>query len=436
MPIKKNSFLNLLICIIPITYIAGNLLLNVNILLIIIFSLFFYKAEIFYNIFEDIDKLILAFFIYLAINGVITDYIYYKDTNIVFIKSLTYLRFLILYFIFRFLVKKEIINFKLIFFSFGAVSLFVVVDLFIQYIIGKDIFGFPSDPIKRRLSGPFGDEYIAGSFIQRFYIFGIYFILIFSKLKNIKFFKYFIFISVGLFSLGILLAGNRIPLIMFALSLFLFFLFERELRKQSIIIFIICFVTFAIPISLNQNIYNHYGGFLTKSLEVKDYLFKRFNYFSSDKVEHIPNTYAKEIETGILVWEKKKIFGGGIKSFYLNCSQIENSIMDKYGGTNCNTHPHNYYLQIAGELGLTGLFLIVGIFSLILFKSLKILISQKTNKIRIFLAPFLIAFIVEIFPLKTSGSFFTSSNATFLFIIVAVIVGLLQMEKKQNYDEQ
>ena len=28
---------------------------------------------------------------------------------------------------------------------------------------------------------------------------------------------------------------------------------------------------------------------------------------------------------------------------------------------------------------------------------------------------------------------FTSSNATFLFIIVAIIVGLLQIEKKQNY---
>ncbi len=433
MPLKKDFFINLLIAIIPLTYIAGNLLLNVNIFLIIIYSLFFYKAEIFYNKFTNIDKLILVFFIYVAINGVINDYLYYKDSNIVLIKSLSYLRFLVLYFIFKFLAQKEIINFKFIFFAFGAACLFVVIDLFIQYTLGKDIFGFPSDPIKRRLSGPFGDEYIAGSFIQRFYIFGLYFILIFSKLKNIKFIKYFIFISIGLFSLGILLAGNRIPLVMFTLSLFLFFLFEKEFRKQSIIIFIICFVSFAIPISLNQNIYNHYAGFLTKSLEVKDYLFKRFNYFSSDKVERIPNPYAKDIETGILVWNKKKIFGGGVKSFYLNCSKIENSIMDKYGGTNCNTHPHNYYLHIASELGLVGLFLFIAVFSLILFKSFKIIIYQTKNTGNMFLAPFLISLIIEIFPLKTTGSFFTSSNATFLFIIVAIIVGLLQIEKKQNY---
>ena len=436
MPIKKDFFVNLLISIIPLTYIAGNLLLNINFLLIIIFSLIFYKAEIFYNKFTNIDKLILAFFIYIAINGVINDHLNYKDNNIVLIKSLSYLRFLILYFILKFLVQKKIINFKLIFFAFGAACLFVVIDLFIQFALDKDIFGFPSDPVKRRFSGPFGDEYIAGSFIQRFYIFGIYFILIFSKLKNIKFLNYFLFISFGLFSLGILLAGNRIPLVMFILSLFLFFLFENEFRKQSIIIFIICFVTFAIPISINLNIYNHYGGFLTKSLEVKDYLFKRFNYFSSDKVEHLPNTYAKEIETGILVWEKKKIFGGGIKSFYQNCSQIKSSILDKYGGTNCASHPHNYYLEIASELGLIGLFFLTSIFLLILLKSIKIIIYQKTNAIKIFLIPFLITFIVEVFPLKTTGSFFTSSNATFLFFIIAVIVGLLQIEEKQNYDKK
>jgi O-antigen ligase len=107
--------------------------------------------------------------------------------------------------------------------------------------------------------------------------------------------------------------------------------------------------------------------------------------------------------------------------------------MNKYGGTNCNTHPHNYYLQIASELGLIGLFLSIAVFSLILLKSIKIIIYQTNNTIKTFLTPFLISLIVEIFPLKTTGSFFTSSNATFIFIIVAIIVGLLQMEKRQNY---
>ena len=35
---------------------------------------------------------------------------------------------------------------------------------------------------------------------------------------------------------------------------------------------------------------------------------------------------------------------------------------------------------------------------------------------------------MEIFPIKTSGSFFTTTNATFIFLILAVIVGLLRRE--------
>ena len=201
MPFKKDYFINFLISIIPFTYIAGNLILNANILLIIIFSIFFYKAEIFYNKFSNIDKLILIFFIYIALNGVLNDYLYYKEANVVLVKSLSYSRFLILYFIFKFLAQREIINYKFIFFSFGAASLFVVIDLLIQFTFGKDIFGFPSDPFNRRLSGPFGDEPVAGSFVQRFYIFALYAIFIFHKFKNINILKNLIFVLIGLFSI-------------------------------------------------------------------------------------------------------------------------------------------------------------------------------------------------------------------------------------------
>ena len=45
------------------------------------------------------------------------------------------------------------------------------------------------------------------------------------------------------------------------------------------------------------------------------------------------------------------------------------------------------------------------------------------------LIPFFIVFLVEIFPLKTSGSFFTSTNSTFLFIIISFIIGLIQAKK-------
>ena len=51
---------------------------------------------------------------------------------------------------------------------------------------------------------------------------------------------------------------------------------------------------------------------------------------------------------------------------------------------------------------------------------------RASHKIRLnrFIHPFIFLFIVEIFPLKSTGSFFTTGNATYLFLIMAILVGL------------
>jgi len=43
--------------------------------------------------------------------------------------------------------------------------------------------------------------------------------------------------------------------------------------------------------------------------------------------------------------------------------------------------------------------------------------------------PFLLIFLAEIFPIKSSGSFFTTGNTTFIFFILAVIIGLKNKEQ-------
>ena len=53
-------------------------------------------------------------------------------------------------------------------------SLFVCLDIFYQFIFGKDIFGYETIGPGRKLSGPFGDELIAGGYIQRFCIFSFF----------------------------------------------------------------------------------------------------------------------------------------------------------------------------------------------------------------------------------------------------------------------
>ena len=83
----------------------------------------------------------------------------------------------------RILIKNELINFKFFFIFCFICAYFVALDLIYQLNFGKDIFGYVS-PETRRLSGPFGDELIAGSYLQRFSLFALFLLPIFFKNKS------------------------------------------------------------------------------------------------------------------------------------------------------------------------------------------------------------------------------------------------------------
>ena len=100
----KTFLINLLFSFIPISFIAGNLILNVNILLFIIFSIVFYGKDIFTLNFNSLDKIILIFFAYTIFTGVLNN-LYLQSENVkedytIIIKTILYLRFLIFYFFF------------------------------------------------------------------------------------------------------------------------------------------------------------------------------------------------------------------------------------------------------------------------------------------------------------------------------------------------
>ena len=98
----------------------------------------------------------------------------------------------------------------------------------------------------------------------------------------------------------------------------------------------------------------------------------------------------------------------------------------------CNLHPHNYYLEILTETGLIGFFIVLIIFIKSLHQSFYkkyFLAPSHNNKIII---PFIFLFFVEIFPIKSTGSFFTTGNASYIFLILAILIGL---SKKHYYIE-
>ena len=93
-------------------------------------------------------------------------------------------------------------------------------------------------------------------------------------------------------------------------------------------------------------------------------------------------------------------------------------------------HPHNYYLEILTETGVIGflIFLLILIYILKVSFFNKFKISNPMYK-DLKLIPFVFLFLFEIFPLKSTGSFFTTGNSTYLFLIIGILIGLLRRDK-------
>jgi O-antigen ligase len=415
--LDKKYLINLLIGILPISFIAGNPIINLNLVLIVLVTLIIFNKKFFDYEFHLIDKFLIILFLFSLITGVIN--YFYSDQESIFVeenffKNLLFSRYLLFYFAIRVITEKKLFNFKFFFIICSTCVIFVCLDLILQLVAGADIFGNPRTPYK--LSGPFGSEQIAGSYLQRFGIFLFFLIPYFINFKN----KNNLIIALsGFFILvffSILIAGNRMPMILFILMFVMLFLYEKKLRKFSLLFLFSSLVIFFVIFKLSPQIQGISQHFLKMTSQI---LFFLNDVLIKGNDPNITNTYIKELYSGYVTWKENFIIGGGINSFYLNCQKTID---------NCASHPHNYYLEILSELGIIGFIILIIIFiRLFMIVGLRNYLSLDFDKNLIF--PFALLFFAEIFPFKTSGSFFTTGNATFIFFIIAIIVSL---SKKHN----
>ena len=414
--INRIKLLNCFIAIIPLSLIIGNLVVNLNVIIICILGFIIYGKKIFLINDKKYQYLIYLFFFYLIFITLINNFPNfeanptYKEN---FFKSIFFLRYLLLFLVINKLIETDQFNLKIFYYSATFFSIIISVDLIIQVLLGKNLLGYTIT--HNRPSSFFGEENIAGGYLQKIALFPIF--LFISKIKN----NFKILLIFLVFLLIIFLSGNRMPTIIFFFTIIIFFIIEKNLK----IIFLAIFLTLAmlfviIKIPLEGSDRNQFA-IKDFAVQVNDIIFKLPKLFKDNNVV-IKSAYLLHFNSGIQMWKDDKIFGKGLKSFRLNCKFGKNLV--------CNTHPHNYFIEIMVDMGLLGLILIYSIFVISLIKFVKFYSLRKKKRDKLFLLPFLFITFFELFPFRSSGSFFTTSNAVIIFLVLAIFIN---SEKIKNF---
>ena len=101
--LNLNYFINFLIILMPVSFIAGNLIINLNLMLIIIFSLSFYGKEIFKVKLFFFDKLLVFVFAFCIFTSIANTYLFQDNTpnnidTLTIKKTFSFLRFFFFFF--------------------------------------------------------------------------------------------------------------------------------------------------------------------------------------------------------------------------------------------------------------------------------------------------------------------------------------------------
>ncbi len=405
---KKINFdlkylLDVLILISPIFYILGSPFVNFLTLLCSIFFIILAKRENKFLVFkEKFILIILTFYFYILINSFFaTNFLSSLKTSFFFIRFILFFG-CIYFFAFQRITLEKV-------FIFWILIIFLTkVDILIQFFFGKDIFGYPDHG--DRFAGFFGDELIAGSYLQKFCIILMsYFLYNFFKNKK-KIFQLILFIISS--TIIILITGERMAFLLFCFSLILTLIF---LKKYKILILTL-FLSLIILINFNSShVQNRYGDFKNIILNFED------------------STYGKLYSSGYRLWKKNPLNGVGVKNFRVDCDIELNDLRPENGHQLCSTHPHNLYLELMSETGLLGLFLFIAFNLIIVLKSFKFLFTKnQIDKIEFYL--FICSFslyLAYIWPLSSNGSFFTTWNGSQYWLVLGLMFNSLN--KLGNY---
>ena len=224
----------------------------------------------------------------------------------------------------------------------------------------------------------------------------------------------------------IIISGDRAPLLLFLLFIFLLFFLFRDYRKSFNLLIIFLFFILIIFININKSLHDRYikrtinelglGDSKYNSEQVRvdqklEFYHKKIFFFSA--IHH--NYY----QTAFNIFKDNYLIGAGPK-LYPKLAAQEKYAIDKYS---ISSHPHNFYFQLLAETGLIG-FSLVFYFFLFLMKLYFQLYKENFKNFSILIVGIpLSGLIFHLWPLITTGSFFTNYNCIQIYLCLGFFFG-------------
>ena len=344
----------ILFSLLPFFLITGPFLSDLTVSIICILFLIYCVKEKNFSFFKNkYFYFFLVFWGYLIFNSLINNF------NLDSFKiSFFYFRYGVFVIAIAVLLQVDSKFIKYFFYCIFFCFTILIIDGFYQYFVGENIFGFKS-LFKYRVTSFFGDEAILGSYLSRLWpiFFGLS--IFFFKKKN-KLFYLFILIFI-LSEALIFLSGDRSAFFYINLSAIFVILFSHNLLKLRLItlfssLLLLVIISFINPTS-RERVFDQtlkQMNLLDKNINQENNYNKKNNENVNEKVYIFSKVHNDIYVAAYKMFLDNKVLGVGIKNFRNFCGY-----KDYKSELSCSTHPHNTYLQILTETGISGfLFLI------------------------------------------------------------------------------
>ena len=423
-----EKYFLILIIFFPISLILGNLIININFLLIfIIFLIDLSLNKDFSFIKNKIFILLIVFFLSLLVNLNFS-----IDPIISLPRILKILAVICMFLFFRKMIAKYGNDFENILFGSWAILFSIlVIDVIFEIIFGFNTVGIKSI-IPGRIASFFGNELVVGSFFLSFA--SIYVATITKFLKkniNLKFIALIIF----LISLSFLIGERSNFIKFFLISIFLLLFVIKLSLKIKIFSSLVIFCILFLSLNFFQDIQYRY-----LKQHIENFQIETEPYFLNKKAPQNLLIDTKENIINFIKWTKygahynaaykifldNPYFGVGIKHFR-NESIKEKYRNEEYKWTDerTTTHPHQIHLELLSETGLFGYLFFIIFISASLYLSIKNYLIHKN----LFQLVTILYVLVSILPLLPSGSFFSTYSSSLFWLNYSIMVSYIKKIK-------